>query len=218
MQGLSFTVHTQDWQKRFELPMAGQFNVDNALAAITVALALGVPFEHIERGLAHSEVKGRMQLIAGPADKLIIIDYAHNKMSFETIFATVAEEYPNRPITCVFGATGSKGLERRLDLPAVAVKFSDSIYITEDDPLEEPLAAINEQIAQVVREAGKKPLIFEDRSEAIERAIIDSPAGSMILVLGKGHETVMKRGIDAIPCPSDKERIETILKTQTVSY
>ncbi|MCL2750536.1 MAG: UDP-N-acetylmuramoyl-L-alanyl-D-glutamate--2,6-diaminopimelate ligase, partial [Coriobacteriia bacterium] len=184
-QGISFLASSQDWQRRFALPMTGLFNVENALAAITAALALGIPLEHIEQGLAHSEVSGRMQLMAGPENKLIIIDYAHNKLSFETIFATVAEEHPERPISCVFGATGSKGLERRLDLPAVAVMYSDNIYITEDDPLEEPLAEINEQIAQVVRAAGKTPLVFEDRSEAIKRAITDSPAGSIILVLGK---------------------------------
>jgi len=212
-EGLSFSVRCPHWQRRFFLPMAGLFNVENALAAIAAALALGVPAEHIERGLAHSEVSGRMQLVAGPDDKLIIIDYAHNKMSFETIFSTVSREYPNRPITCVFGATGSKGLERRLDLPAVAVQYSESIYITEDDPVEEPLAEINEQIARVVREAGKTPRIIEDRSEAIACAIKDAPAGSVILVLGKGHERVMKRGIEAIACPSDKERIEAILKT-----
>ncbi|MDR2036260.1 MAG: UDP-N-acetylmuramoyl-L-alanyl-D-glutamate--2,6-diaminopimelate ligase [Coriobacteriales bacterium] len=210
-QGLSFMVCSPEWQSRFTLPMAGQFNVENALAAIAAALALGVPLKHIQQGLASAEVSGRMQLIQGAPDKLIVVDYAHNKMSFEAVFASVAQEYPNRPIACVFGATGVKGLERRLDLPAVAVQYSDLIYLTEDDPLDEPLAQINEQIARVVREAGKTPRIIDDRSEAIERAIEDSPAGSVILVLGKGHETVMKRGKEAIPVPSDKERVETIL-------
>ncbi|MCL2807382.1 MAG: UDP-N-acetylmuramyl-tripeptide synthetase [Coriobacteriia bacterium] len=213
-QGLSFTLQCPLWKRRLALPMAGLFNVDNALAAISAAIALGVPPEHIEQGLAHSEVSGRMQLVAGPDDKLIIIDYAHNKLSFETIFATTEREYPGRPIACVFGATGSKGVERRVDLPTVAVQYSDHIYVTEDDPLEEPLEHINEHIAQVVRAAGKSPVIIEDRTEAIRRAIQDSPAGSVILVLGKGHETLMKRGLEAITVPSDKERVEEILSTE----
>jgi len=211
-EGLSFLARTAAWQGRFTLPMAGLFNVDNALAALTAACALDIPLEHMQQGLATCEVNGRMQLMAGPDNKLIIIDYAHNKMSFETVFATVASEYPNRPIVCVFGATGTKGAERRKDMPAVAVQYAETIYITEDDPCEEPLEQINQQIAEVVEAAGGSYVIIEDRSQAIERALWDSPAGSVVLILGKGHEIVMKRGIDKIPIMSDRECVLGLLQ------
>lgn len=210
-RGLSFIVQGPGWRERFTLPMAGQFNVLNALAAIAAASALGVPVKHMQQGLAHCEVSGRMQLVSGPSDKIIIVDYAHNKMSFETIFSTVAREYPERPIVCVFGATGTKGVERRVDLPAVAAQYASKIYITEDDPGEEPLAVINQQIAEVAREAGVAYAIIEDRDAAIACAIEEAPPCSVILVLGKGHETVMRRGREAAPVPSDKERVERIL-------
>ncbi|MDR1088762.1 MAG: UDP-N-acetylmuramyl-tripeptide synthetase [Coriobacteriales bacterium] len=210
-RGLSFVARTQHWQERFTLPMAGRFNVENALAALTAALALGVPVEHMQNGLATCEVSGRMQLMAGPDDKLIIVDYAHNRMSFEAIFSTVASEYPGRPIICVFGATGGKGSERRVDLPAVAVGYAEKIYITEDDPGEEPLARINQQIAEVVAAAGVAHDIIEDRDAAIAHAIREAPAHSVVLILGKGHETLMKRGREAQPVPSDAERVRRLL-------
>ncbi|MDR1358088.1 MAG: UDP-N-acetylmuramyl peptide synthase, partial [Coriobacteriales bacterium] len=121
-----------------------------------------------------------------------------------------ASEYPGRPIFCVFGATGSKGSERRLDLPAVAVRYAKRIYITEDDPGEEPLAQINQQIAEVVAEAGVAYDIIEDRDVAIAHAIREAPAGSVVLILGKGHETVMKRGREAVPVPSDAECVRKV--------
>ena len=195
------------------IPMVGRFNVENALAAISAAIALGVPMEHIEQGLAQAEVSGRMQIVAGPDDKLIIVDYAHNKMSFETIFTDMAHEFPNRPITCVFGATGTKATERRFEMAAVAVKYASSIYITEDDPGEEPLALINAQITKVIEDAGMTPHIIEDRDKAITHAIFDSPAKSLILILGKGHESIMRRGRELIEVPSDKDRVQTILNS-----
>lgn len=210
-EGLSFKVQAPDWQQVFTLPMAGEFNVQNALAAITAAVALDIPVEHLQQGLAQCQVNGRMQLLAGPEGKLIIIDYAHNKMSFETIFSAVSREYPSRQIVCVFGATGSKGTERRVEMPAVAAQYADMIYITEDDPGEEPVAEINRQIAEVVAAAGKEYAIIEDRDEAIEHALLDSPPNSVILVLGKGHEIAMKRGRESVPVASDKERVERIL-------
>ena len=203
--GLSFGVACKDWGEQFTLPMAGLFNVENALAALTAAYALGIPVKHMQAGLAHCQVSGRMELIAGPDDKLIIVDYAHNKMSFQTLFETVSKDYPGRTLVSVFGATGGKGIERRLDLPAVAVKYASMIYVTEDDPGEEPLAQINQQIAEVVEKAGCPYSIVEDRSQAIERAIIEAPQGSVVLILGKGHETVMKRGRESVPVLSDAE-------------
>lgn len=214
-QGLRFSVRSKDWLETFNLPLAGRFNVENALVALAVAQALGVPVANMKDGLARCEVKGRMQLIPGPDGKIIIVDYAHNKMSFETIFATMASEYPGRPIVCVFGATGTKGLERRRDLPEVAVRYAEKIYITEDDPGEEPLDQINRQIAEVIEAAGGTYTIIEDRDEAISQAIWDSPTGSVVLVLGKGHETLMRRGREAVPVPSDTERVRRILRTGT---
>jgi UDP-N-acetylmuramoyl-L-alanyl-D-glutamate--2,6-diaminopimelate ligase len=193
--------------------MAGLFNVENALAALAAATLLGVSVEHMRQGLASCRVEGRMQLIAGPRDTLIIVDYAHNKMSFEAIFETMAREYAERPIVSVFGATGTKATERRLELPEVAARYSQKVYITEDDPGDEPLQAISAQIAQVVKAAGIAYEIIDDRSAAIERAIAEAARGTVILVLGKGHETIMRRGGEPVPVASDAERVERIIAT-----
>jgi UDP-N-acetylmuramoyl-L-alanyl-D-glutamate--2,6-diaminopimelate ligase len=90
------------------------------------------------------------------------------------------------------------------------VRYAKRIYITEDDPGEEPLAQINQQIAEVVAEAGVAYDIIEDRDVAIAHAIREAPAGSVVLILGKGHETVMKRGREAVPVPSDAECVRKV--------
>ena len=112
-----FRVRTLRYDREFRLTMPGLFNVENALAAIAVCEGLSIPQRFIYLGLMNARVPGRMEVYSN-ADNTItaIVDYAHNRMSFETLFRSVHAEYPGRRIVTVFGCPGLKALERRREL------------------------------------------------------------------------------------------------------
>ena len=115
-----FRVKTRRFLREFRLTMPGLFNVENALAAITVCEGLNIPERYIYVGLMKARVPGRMEVYSN-ADETVtaIVDYAHNRMSFETLFRSVRAEYPGRRIVTVFGCPGKKALDRRKDLGEV---------------------------------------------------------------------------------------------------
>ncbi len=116
-----FRVRTRRFQREFRLTMPGLFNVENALAAIAVCQALDIPEECVYVGLMKARVPGRMEVYTNADDTVMaIVDYAHNRMSFETLFRSVQEEYPGRRIVTVFGCPGKKALDRRQDLGEAA--------------------------------------------------------------------------------------------------
>ena len=201
-----FTVRTKDFDRDFTLTMPGLFNVENALCAIAVCNKFGIPEQYIYTGLLKARSSGRMEVYEN-ADKRItaIVDYAHNRMSFENLFNSVRKEYPGRKIAIVFGCPGNKALIRRKDLGEMAGMYADMTYITEEDPGEESLQKISLEVASFVESKGGKYKIIDDRGVAIDTAINEMGADSVILITGKGNETRQKRGIEYIDCPTDVE-------------
>ena len=133
-----FRVRTRRFLREFRLTMPGLFNVENALAAIAVCEGLNIPERCIYVGLMKARVPGRMEVYSN-ADETVtaIVDYAHNRMSFETLFRSVQAEYPGRRVISVFGCPGKKALDRRRDLGEIAGKYADLVVLTEEDSGEE---------------------------------------------------------------------------------
>lgn len=208
-----FTVKTKDFDRDFTLTIPGLFNVENALCAIAVCVKLGIPEKYIYTGLLKARSSGRMEVYEN-ADKRItaIVDYAHNRMSFENLFKSVRQEYPGRKVAIVFGCPGNKALIRRKDLGEIAGMYADMTYITEEDPGEEPLEKISKEVASFVESQNGKYKIIDDRGVAISTAINEMGADSVILITGKGNETRQKRGVEYIPCPTDVEYTIKALK------
>lgn len=213
-----FMVKTADFDMEFTLTIPGLFNVENALAAIGITMALGIDKRYMLTGLMKARSKGRMEVYSN-SDKTVtvIVDYAHNKLSFENLFSSVTKEYPGRRITAVFGCPGNKAFDRRKDLADISGKFSQKVYITEEDPGEEPVAQISAEIAENVRATGCEYEIIDDRGEAIRKAIMDCKEPTVILVTGKGDETRQKRGVQYIDCPSDVEYTKKFLDEYDVA-
>ncbi len=210
--GTRFFVKTQNDDEAFEITMKGDFNVDNALAAIAACRILDVPIPTIRIGLKKAKVPGRMEVFYDrQKDCIIYVDYAHNQLSFETLFHSIKDEYPDRWISIVFGCPGKKALGRRRELGEIAGKNAQKVFITEEDAGEESLDKISEEIAvHVARE--KTPYeIIPDREEAISRAIQSAPTHSVVLITGKGRETRQKRGTEYIDTPSDVEIVERVI-------
>lgn len=212
---ISFTVKTKDFVKDFKITMSGLFNVQNALAAIAISQCLGIPMFYVAAGLKRARVSGRMEVYTGKSRNVqVIVDYAHNKMSFETLFQSTMKEYPNKKITIVFGCPGKKAQRRRQELGEIAGKYSDQVYITEEDAGEEPVLKICEEIAQHLEKQACNYAIIPDREEAIREAISNADDDTVVLITGKGRETRQKRGTKYIDTPSDVEYVKKYLEIQ----
>lgn len=210
-----FTVRTKSFEKEFRLSMPGLFNVENALCAIAVAEILGIGYEYIYNGLASAKTSGRMEIYESEDKKIaVIVDFAHNKLSFENIFASVKKEYPNRPVRILFGCPGNKAIIRRKDMGEVSGKMADFIYVTEDDPAEEKIEDIcNEIVSHIENVGGKdKYKVIYDREKAIKTAIEDCKGECVIILAGKGAETHQKRGLVSEDYASDAVLAKKYLK------
>ena len=204
---IKFRVRTSSFDEEIVLNMPGLFNVENALAAISTAIVLNIPFENIYEGLSKAKASGRMESHITKDNKIIaIVDYAHNKLSFEKLYASVKEEYPNRDIITVFGCPGGKAQNRRKDLGLLSGKYSKVTYLTAEDPGPEATKDICEEIALYVRENNGEYKIIEDRGEAIKTAIKENP-NSVILITGKGNETRQKYGNEYVACLTDTDYV-----------
>ena len=160
-----------------------------------------------------ARVPGRMEVYTNADEKVtVIVDYAHNKLSFQTLFQSVREEYPGRRIVTVFGCPGLKAYDRRKDLGEISGQYSDLVILTEEDPGEEPVETICQDIAQYVAKGKSDYSIVPDRGEAIRQAVLGCDEPTVILLTGKGAETRQKRGIEYIDCPSDVDYAKQYLR------
>ncbi len=210
---LVFKVKTPKFDKEFALTMPGLFNIENALGAIAAAYSLNIPYEFMYKGLLKARSGGRMEKYEShDGEKIVIVDYAHNKLSFTKLYESTKEEYKGRNIVTVFGCPGGKAFTRRENLGTLAGKYSHEIILTEEDPGEEPVIDICEDIANHVKVYNDNFKIIEAREEAIRDSIFLSQPHSIILLTGKGRETRQKIGKEYVPCPSDVDFVLQYLK------
>ncbi len=202
---ISFRVKTATFEEDMLLTMPGLFNVENALAAISIAISLNIPFSNIYEGLKVARASGRMEShVSHDGSIIVIVDYAHNKLSFEKLYESTKQEYPDKNIITVFGCPGGKAQLRRRDLGLLSGKNSTVTYLTAEDPGPEETVDICKEIASYVEQEHGAYEIIEDRGEAIRRAILENP-NSIILITGKGNETRQKIGKQYIPCLTDTQ-------------
>ena len=213
-KGMEFTVCNDSFCQKIKLSMPGYFNVYNALAAIAISYALHIPMTYIVKGLKKAKVSGRMEVFRESGRNLqIVVDYAHNKMSFESLFEAMKKDFPESEVSIVFGCPGKKAQSRRKELGSIAGRMANKAYITEEDAGEEPVLKICEEIASHISEEKEscECFIIEDREEAIRAAIRDAADNGVILITGKGRETRQKRGLQYIPTKSDVDIVKDIL-------
>lgn len=203
---IKFSVKCDRFDKEFVLTMPGLFNVENALAAIATAYVYNIPVEYMYSGLYRARSSGRMELFASKDQKVVaIVDYAHNKLSFDKLFESTIMEYKDYGIVSIFGCPGGKAFIRRKDLGTIAGMYSKKVYIVAEDPGSEPVEDISKDIAGYVAAQNCKYEMIEDRGEAIKKAILETTANTVILITGKGNETRQKYGSQYLDCPSDVE-------------
>lgn len=206
---VTFDVTCREFRRTFSLAMHGRFNVENALAAVCVATAMGIPADCMEEGLKKTRVQGRMEEYRSADGRLTaIVDFAHNRLSFERLFDAVLQEYPGHQIITVFGCPGGKAYNRRRDLGLLAGLFSDRVFLTADDPGVESPEKIAREIGGYLEVVGCPHEYIEDRGQAIQRAIRAMEEKTVLLVLGKGNENRQKYGKISYKCPTDGEFVQ----------
>ena len=186
-----FDITAKDSKYSVEVSVPGKFSVFNALCAASCAFTLGVPFEHIKKALTNVKVIGRIEPVENPNLKApVIIDYAHNAMSMESLFSAVKAYNPKR-IICVFGCGGNRSKLRRYEMGEISGRNADLSIITADNSRFEELDDIIADILIGIGKTDGKYEIVKDRKEAIYRAIDLSEEGDIVLLAGKGQETYL---------------------------
>lgn len=191
----TFMLVTPDGERRVQLRLGGDFNVDNALVAAGCAVALGIDEDAIAAGLAEFEgVPGRFEVVSGTDPIEVMVDYAHTPASIATAIGSVRETAPgtwasdggDRRLIVLFGAGGDRDTAKRPQMGTAAMA-ADVVIVTSDNPRSEDPTAIIDQIMSGIDEAGRVARIV-DRREAINHAVAIADDGDVVLILGRGHE------------------------------
>jgi len=187
LDGTRFRARTPAGALDVETSLVGAFNVQNALAALGAGLALGLPVDAVQRGIAALKgVPGRMERVVAGQDFTVIVDYAHTDDALKNLLETVRGLRPRRVIT-VFGCGGDRDRSKRPLMGAVAARLSDVVILTSDNPRSEPPEAIIDEIRRGIP-AAAEALVVADRRDAIARALEMGREGVVVVIAGKGHE------------------------------
>ena len=178
--------------KEVGVQFIGKFNVSNLLAVYGAAIMLGKKPEDILIAMSTlKSVNGRLEPIQSPEGYTAIVDYAHTPDALENVLNAIHDVLDNKGgrVITVCGAGGHRDKGKRPLMAQEAVKQSDTVILTSDNPRdEEPQAIIDDMLAGLDTTQRKKVLTITDRKEAIRTAIMMAQKGDVILVAGKGHE------------------------------
>ncbi len=216
--GTDFVLLVGQRQASLSLPLPGQFNVHNALCATAIGLGLGIDMDTIIEGLRSVDaVKGRMEVVDMGQAFTAIVDYAHTPDALQKVYETIKPTVRGKLIS-VLGATGRRDKTKRPILGALAGKYADYVFITNEDPYDEDPLTIIDEVAEGVprgkprvgrmkvkqaekdddvsikyRETGEDIWWWRvpDRKEAIAKALEKARPQDVVLVTGKGAEKVM---------------------------
>ena len=201
----------------FTVNIGGKYNASNALMAIAAALKLGVPVNTIKRGLEQVKVAGRMELYTIPEKSVdIIVDCAHNKMSYEALFEYVRNHYPERKVGFLFGCVGDKAFNRRREAGEIADKNADFVVITERDPGKEDVNKICNEILDNMKHK-EKARIITDRDCAVNAMLetAEKMENCVVILAGCGSDAYVKRGNTFVEFATDGERVQKYLEERS---
>ena len=184
-----------------EIDMPGRFSVYNSLVAIAVCRHFDIRKEDVLAALEAAKTKGRIEKVKVSDDFTLLIDYAHNAMSLESLLTTLKEYHPKR-LVCLFGCGGNRSRLRRFEMGEVSGRLADLTVLTSDNPrFEEPQAIIDDIRTGIEKTDGKYVEII-DRKEAIRYVIAHGQPGDVIVLAGKGHEDYQE--IKGVKYPMDE--------------
>ena len=187
----SFTLVFPTASERVSMPLPGRFNVYNALAAASVAYGLGKSPQSIALGLSRApKVKGRVEVVPGPGNYSVWVDYAHTPESLRDVLA-LAREMAGGKVIAVFGCGGDRDRGKRPVMGRISGDMADFTIITDDNPRTENEDFILDQIEEgILQSRGSRAYLrVKDRRQAIREAVMRAGDGDIVVLAGKGHET-----------------------------
>ncbi|MFD2237370.1 UDP-N-acetylmuramoyl-L-alanyl-D-glutamate--2,6-diaminopimelate ligase [Aureimonas populi] len=188
---------------RIVLPLAGEFQMSNALVAAGLAIASGVNIEDALHALEYLEgAPGRLELAGTTAAGVpVYVDYAHKPEALENVLSAVRPFTTGRVIV-VFGCGGDRDRGKRPIMGGIATRLADIAILTDDNPRSEEAAAIRAEVLEGAPGAEE----IGDRRQAIREAISRAGAGDTVVIAGKGHENGQTIGAQTFPF-SDHEEV-----------
>ena len=212
-----FTIHTPHGITDILLPLTGTYNVYNAVSACASALMAGFSLESCKKALeSFPGVPGRLEWIT-PANHpfQLCVDYAHTPDALRAVLTALRDQFEKGRIVTVFGCGGGRDRDKRGQMTQIALKLSNKVILTSDNPRWElPSQIINDCLLPVKDKSLVK--VFWDRKQAIKEAIVKASPGDCILIAGKGHETFQI--IEGKKYPfNDREVAESFLNLKKTS-
>lgn len=187
--------------------LLGRANLENIAAAAACALAAGLPADSVVAGAASLErIPGRLDTVSAGQPFAVLVDYAHTDTALARLLSTAREIFSGRVIV-VFGCGGERDRGKRPAMGRIAAEGADLVLITSDNPRGENPERILGEIEEGTREvpgASDRCRLVVDRSDAIAEAIRVARPGDVVLIAGKGHET-MQCFADRVVASSDHE-------------
>ena len=209
--GTAFDLVFNDQRRAVETPLIGRFNVANTLSAVGAALAMDRDFDRIASRLHDlPAVPGRLERFGGGDLPTVVVDYAHTEDAVRKALETLRELQPKR-LLAVVGCGGNRDRTKRPRMAAAALELADQVYFTADNPRNETVSAIFDDMrAGVPAGSASRAAWIADRQAAIARAIADAAPSDIVCVAGKGHEATQE--VNGVFTPfSDRAVVEEIL-------
>ena len=194
-----------------EIDIPGKFNVYNTLTAIAVCRHFTKDLDLMKKVLLDIRVRGRVEIIDVSPKYTLMVDYAHNAMSLESLLLSLREYNPKRIVT-IFGCGGNRSKDRRFEMGEVSSRLSDLTIVTSDNPRYEKPQDIIDDIITGVKKADGEYITIIDRREAIKYAIENGREGDVIVLAGKGHEDYQE--IEGVKYPMDERVIVEDIKKE----
>ncbi len=192
--GTSFRLALDGEAAEIRLPIAGAFNVANALAAAALAGTVGVDLATIGGGLSETRpVPGRFETVGAGRPVTVVVDYAHTPAGIDTVLAATRALTAGR-VVAVFGCGGNRDAGKRFGMGVAAGEGADVVVLTNDNPRSEEPAAIASAAAVGLQSVGATYTVELDRRRAIRAALMAAKAGDVVVILGKGAETTQLIG------------------------
>jgi UDP-N-acetylmuramoyl-L-alanyl-D-glutamate--2,6-diaminopimelate ligase len=213
---VTFGVGDASALAEIDLKLQGRFNVENALAALYAARALGIGDDAIKRGLESVRgVPGRFESVDAGQPFHVIVDYAHKPDALANVLRAARELADGNRVIVVLGAGGDRDRAKRAPMGRLASELADLAIVTSDNPRSEDPEAI---AAEIMSGAGGAAEVELDRGAAIARALVLARAGDVVLIAGKGAEQGQEFADRTVPFDdreAAKEALKAMLETSS---
>lgn len=218
-ENITFTEHGMEFDVKipsnvFHLStkLYGEFNVSNILCAVAVLMSQQVDIATITQIVRDFDtVPGRLEDVPNNRGVKILVDYAHTEDSLRSVLKTAKKFTESGKVVVVFGATGDRDKDKRPLMGAVAHEYADSVIVTDDDTYtEDSLSIIRDIMRGIPRKEGENFWIIPSRADAIRTALLMLKKNDVLIVAGKGAETVQVTQSGPIPW-NDKTMILSVL-------